>query len=68
VRRSVAPGPSICTNDRELIAYCTIGGRACTAWFVLAYLLGREHVASDGSWAEWGPTSETPLESREIMQ
>src|SRR6201999_4223726 len=28
----------------ELITYCTIGGRASTAWFVLTHLLGRDHV------------------------
>jgi thiosulfate/3-mercaptopyruvate sulfurtransferase len=49
-------------GDGDVITYCTIGGRASTAWFILTYLLDRDHVrVYDGSWAEWGRADHTQV-------
>ena len=51
-------------DDAAIITYCTVGGRASTAWFALTRILGRPDVrVFDGSWALWGLTPSTPVTS-----
>ncbi|AMB58784.1 sulfurtransferase [Microterricola viridarii] len=53
-------GPS-----RVAVTYCTIGARACMAWFILTSLLGEEGVrVYDGGWAEWGLIPGVQVEGR----
>ena len=48
--------------ERSVVTYCTIGARASEAALVLRYLLGYPDVrVYDGSWAQWGTQTETPI-------
>jgi thiosulfate/3-mercaptopyruvate sulfurtransferase len=50
--------------ERSVVTYCTIGARASEAALVLRYLLGYPDVrVYDGSWAQWGTRTETPIET-----
>jgi thiosulfate/3-mercaptopyruvate sulfurtransferase len=50
------------TENKDIITYCTVGGRASQAWFVLTQLLGYPNVrVYDASWAEWGTLPDTPI-------
>ena len=51
------------TRDKDITTYCTVGGRASQAWFLLTQVLGYPKVrVYDASWAEWGTLSDTPVE------
>ena len=51
------------TQEKPVIAYCSIGERSSHSWFVLKYLLGHKDVKNyDGSWTEWGNLVAAPVE------
>jgi thiosulfate/3-mercaptopyruvate sulfurtransferase len=50
--------------DRDVVAYCRIGGRSGHTWFVLHELLGYPSVRNyDGSWTEYGSLVGVPIDT-----
>jgi thiosulfate/3-mercaptopyruvate sulfurtransferase len=50
--------------ERHVIVYCTIGNRASQVWYMLTHRFGYPRVSVYyGSWAEWGTTSDAPVET-----
>ncbi len=51
------------TSDREVVPYCTVGGRSGHTWFALSQLAGYPNVRLyEAPWAEWGQTPGLPVE------
>lgn len=61
--RALFVGQAGVDPTKPTICYCRVGERASHSWFVLAYLLGFEHVSNyDGAWTEYGNLVGVPIE------